>query len=149
MNNVCAALCAKSWLRVSTVGYLGCPASGRFGSGIRGWILVGFIVTYDLYGAMVLHVEYRRKLVISALCPLSPSPSSRPTKRRDPSTPPPDGLSFPYPQNNRATAHTRSIAVHSTSNRAYHTLYISAKLRIDSTTHTSLHAKLGTSHSKA
>ena len=45
---------------------------------------------------LVLHAT--TKLVVSALCPLSPPPPSRPPKRRDQSTPPPDGSYFLIPE---------------------------------------------------
>ena len=50
--------------------------------------------------------------------PLSPSPSSRPPKRRDPSTPPPDGFSFHIHKIiEPRLLLTRSIAVHTTPTR--------------------------------
>ena len=54
-------------------------------------------------------------LSIQPILSLHLSPSSRPPKRRPPS----GWLLLPYPQNNRAPALTRSIAVHSTSDTRY------------------------------
>ena len=62
--------------------------------------------------AYELRLSATTTLIISGLRPLSPPPSSRPPKRRDPSTPPSDGSHFPIPKITEPAALTRSITVH-------------------------------------